>query len=172
MSRPTHLIVSALAVLITLTLVVPALAHHEYKPTKYYFAGEIRLEVADIQEVWRAKLKTSAYDSETIELLAHYNLLSPVYVDTNIDVGQWTVDLLPLFVTSAGQGAMTALNVTTLESQKGDYREGDEVHAVNAASAHVQMHRGVRAWFALDADGTLLAATDGAPLLAIVEVLH
>ena len=159
------------AVLMTWVMAGSASAHHASVTTKYYLVGDMELTVADVQEVWRAKLKVSAFDDETIEYLAYFNLLSPVYVDTDIDVGSFVERLEPLFVVSVAHGDMVPLNVPLLRATRGDNREGDVLEEIAAPYGYIDL-TSTRAWFAVDSDGTLLVATDGAPVSFFVYELH
>ena len=159
------------AVLMTWVMAGSASAHHASVTTKYYLVGDMELTVADVQEVWRAKLKVSAFDDETIEYLAYFNLLSPVYVDTDIEVASWIENLQPLFVMTSSDPNMVPLNILSLATQKGKYEEGDVPDPVMAEFSKIELF-GKRAWFAVDADGTLLMAADGAPLDITILVLH
>ena len=168
MFRPAHLIVSTLALLTIIAW--NASAHHNSVTTKYYHLGTVTIEASDVQRVWRANLKTSAYDADMIELLALFNLLTPVFIDTDIQVSTWTAYDEPLYVADASAGMMP-LNVLLLERTKGEQGEGDTPDPVIAYNTNISLTR-KQLWFAIDTDGTLLVASDGAPVAFNVYGLH
>ena len=162
------LIVSLLAI-----TTLPTLSHAQGR--QYYPWASIDIEVADIQRVWRTKLGTAA-NAAAIRLLASMNLLSPVFVDTDINVSSLVNDLAPLFLDHVARGDLVPLSVGGLLVRKGDFREGDIVDSPSVAAGGIVFpspaSEGQTAWFAVDTDGTLLVATDGAPLSLYIMVLQ
>ena len=77
----------------------------------------------------------------------------------------------PLYVTSGVRGDMVPLNVVALKRDKGKYEEGDVIQPIASEYGKIEM-TGISVWFAMDTDGTLLVATDGAPLYFFVLGLH
>ena len=169
MSRLMSLIITLLT-LVSL-LVSSAAAHHSFYTTKYYRVGLAELTTDDVLSAWRTKVNLSAIPLSTIRYLANWNLLSPVYVDTDIDVGSFVERLEPLFVVSVAHGDMVPLNVPLLRATRGDNREGDVLEEIAAPYGYIDL-TSTRAWFAVDSDGTLLVATDGAPVSFFVYELH
>jgi len=130
----------------------------------YYRIGSIQIEIEDVQRVWGTRLR-----DDTIDLLARYNLLVPIFIDTGIQVGVWVKDAAPIFV-AHGSAALIALDPLHLLASQGEYGEGDILDGVEVVTEVSIGEK--RVWFAVDADGTLLAAMDGYALYFHILVME
>lgn len=131
---------------------------------RYYTLGIIELELDDVQRVWGSRLK-----SDRVRALANKNLLVPIFIDTDINVGPWVADSAALFVSGPGM-AMTPLNSRLLEGGKGKYKEGDILGAPEVVGG-VALDQGT-VWFHVDSGGSLLVALDGPAMYAVIYVLE
>ena len=105
--------------------------HRHYQ---YYHLETVDISLTDVQRVWRSKLT-----SNEVSGLARWNLLSPIFIDTDIDVGGFVEDWTPIFVgAGSGGNAMIPLHTAMLDTRKGEYNEGDVVdNAVDAISPFI-----------------------------------